>query len=594
MDQMWYVLVAFRFLLTLYPQSGYIHPDEFFQNPEVTAASVFGFETHKTWEWQNKELPIRTVVFPYATSGFAFLVLKKLQEYFPGIVTAYSLLVFPRLLLTFLSLILDYMLYKLCRYLRIDADRCLVFLASSYVTLVFCCRTFSNGMECFLFAVVLALTLKSAETMEKSKVSQRGRKLSRKEDPVTTSRETYSFLLSVVITFGMFTRLSFAAFVMWPMFYWYYSIVRYHGFLVGFSSAFSLIPGTVLTMFTCIVTDSIYYGTMSSDVIFSYDIQYFYDTFTSDHLPENLTITPLNFLIYNSDISKLSYNPIHPRSTHFVLNMPLLFLPLLMWVLPSLFSFNQIPQQSGKSPTINKMNFFLVLATLVPVGALSFIPHQEPRFLIPIIVPLLLLFCRNVDDLSFNFKVSWIIWNLMGVLFFGFFHQGGVVPCLQHLQGLSKSNPQTEHHFVFYHTYMPPRHLLAVSQASDSHIIRPSDNENAPFSHVTTHDLAGADHAFLSQKIDQLMTQAHRSQTDVEVYIISPSTLSAFFHTVHAQYDFNLQRQFYPHITIEDPMDFSFDDKYAVDKSASTFMKFVQSQLSLNLYKVEQRWHDAS
>lgn len=33
----YWILVAIRFVLTLLPQSGYIHPDEFFQNVEVIA-----------------------------------------------------------------------------------------------------------------------------------------------------------------------------------------------------------------------------------------------------------------------------------------------------------------------------------------------------------------------------------------------------------------------------------------------------------------------------------------------------------------------------------------------------------------------------
>ena len=37
---MWCVLIALRCLWTLVPQTGYIHPDEFFQSVEVVAGNL--------------------------------------------------------------------------------------------------------------------------------------------------------------------------------------------------------------------------------------------------------------------------------------------------------------------------------------------------------------------------------------------------------------------------------------------------------------------------------------------------------------------------------------------------------------------------
>lgn len=73
--------------------TGYIHPDEYFQNGEVTAGTlrlqdqtsmssdttpsgeIFGFHTLRTWEW-GSALPVRSVLPPYITTGLPFLFAK--------------------------------------------------------------------------------------------------------------------------------------------------------------------------------------------------------------------------------------------------------------------------------------------------------------------------------------------------------------------------------------------------------------------------------------------------------------------------------------------------------------------------------------
>ena len=49
---------------------------------------------------------------------------------------------------------------------------------------------------------------------------------------------------------------------------------------------------------------------------------------------------------------------------------------------------------------------------------------------------------------------------------FGILHQGGVYPCMAHLQqylhnARSQQNASVAYQVTFYHTYMPPQHLLA-------------------------------------------------------------------------------------------------------------------------------------
>lgn len=43
--------------------SGYIHPDEFFQNPEITSSFIFGIQAFTPWEYQPQNAA-RSIVAP--------------------------------------------------------------------------------------------------------------------------------------------------------------------------------------------------------------------------------------------------------------------------------------------------------------------------------------------------------------------------------------------------------------------------------------------------------------------------------------------------------------------------------------------------
>lgn len=58
------VLWALRPLMSVL--SGYVHPDEYFQNLEVMAADVLGAPALRVWEF-NTSRPIRCIVAPYDT-----------------------------------------------------------------------------------------------------------------------------------------------------------------------------------------------------------------------------------------------------------------------------------------------------------------------------------------------------------------------------------------------------------------------------------------------------------------------------------------------------------------------------------------------
>jgi len=67
------LLVAVR-LMAVLMATGYIHPDEYFQSPEVVAGEVFGIHTQRAWEFDPSDAPARSIVPTYVISGLPMLL----------------------------------------------------------------------------------------------------------------------------------------------------------------------------------------------------------------------------------------------------------------------------------------------------------------------------------------------------------------------------------------------------------------------------------------------------------------------------------------------------------------------------------------
>ena len=130
-------------------------------------------------------------------------------------------------------------------------------------------------------------------------------------------------------------------------------------------------------------------------------------------------------------------------------NMPMLFGPLALVGYISLFEHIRgiIAGRRGKGKTYSTSCSFTetickwsILSGLI---VLSCAPHQEPRFLLPSIVPLAFLHGRQVvgsGDYGVAFPKRalsssglWIMFNLILYIFFGWLHQGGLLHSLLHL-----------------------------------------------------------------------------------------------------------------------------------------------------------------
>ena len=193
-------------------------------------------------------------------------------------------------------------------------------------------------------------------------------------------------------------------------------------------------------------------------------------------------LTPWNALVYNSRVGNLSDHGLHPRITHYLVNMPMLYGPLAILLYASTvrdiwdrLMYHTIGKRdtvplSDRTSQVLPPIFYPVCRGIVwmGLGVLSCAPHQEARFLLPLVVPLSLLHGRTILHARQRrtMILFWILFNLILMIFFGGLHQGGVTSSLvalpeNHVVSTTATrSSSTLKALISYHTYMPPTFLL--------------------------------------------------------------------------------------------------------------------------------------
>jgi len=213
--------------------------------------------------------------------------------------------------------------------------------------------------------------------------------------------------LGLTIVFGVFNRITFPAFLILPA----YRLVPH--FLRSPFSALPLIVAAGLTAALAISVDTFHYAANSSSPI----------------------VTPLNNLLYNSKTENLAHHGLHPYYTHLVANLPQLLGPALLLL---------------RTPLSTP-----VLSAVGGILGLSALPHQEARFLLPV-VPLLLTSVALPQGLlqKRTWIASWVIFNAAYGALLGIYHQAGIVPAQTYLATTNATD------VLYWKTYNAPTWLL--------------------------------------------------------------------------------------------------------------------------------------
>ncbi len=136
----------------------------------------------------------------------------------------------------------------------------------------------------------------------------------------------------------------------------------------------------------------------------------------------------------------LAKHGLHPRVTHVLVNMPMLYGPLCIpaavstWrtLMQVAFPAPLPPLVTTPAPAPHKFRqqqMERIIASVVLCGlfGLSLAPHQEPRFLLPVAMPICMLFGHKLfTDVHHERVVSvrwWFGFNLLVAAFWGMLHQ---------------------------------------------------------------------------------------------------------------------------------------------------------------------------
>ncbi|OQR91338.1 GPI mannosyltransferase 4 [Achlya hypogyna] len=407
---------------------GMVHPDEFFQCPEVMAGAVYNASNvFIPWEYQPAA-PNRSILFPSIVAGIPYAIAKALGVAPSGLL----FLLVPRAILTALTFSFDFAIYKLAHAFGVDFRAPLLTFATSWTTLVLLTRSFSNAFEAWLAMLSFAVL----HTIQPAAYAG------------VFSKKT--LLLGVLLALGSFTRFTFILFFL-PV-----------GVALVLENDAALCtvlakksdgsapswPRRLLGVLETALGGAFAFGVTATACVLA-DTWYFRGPAALSNAPE-WVVAPVNNMLYNLDPAHLAEHGIHPRTNHWCLNMQMLFGPL-----PALALYHG-RRRAG----------LLLAAVVVPVTLLSLAPHQEARFLLPVVFPLMLLAGPSMAA-SKLLQAVWVVFNAALVLWFGVLHQGGLVPLLLSATpgaptplctNVSLANVHT---ILITGTYMPPRFALS-------------------------------------------------------------------------------------------------------------------------------------
>ena len=550
------------------------------------SGDVLKTQVTRTWEF-NSTFPLRSIVIPKLVFSPLFYLIKFLSE--AGIVTmsGWSIFCSTRLIMTVLSLWIDICVYRVLKFIKGDYSKGVLLVASSYVTLTYQCHTFTNSFETLLFSSLIYVIFTSSNSAEskhsrkKSKIvvtkTERVAERQVPEKPVVPYFSCVAF--GIISVAGIFNRPTFVIFSFLPTLWWFYMLIKYsectrhfviQTFLITLSAA-------VTCSFFCAI-DSLYFNNIPiSDIISQVNYCLPLSSNTLECLKTVFStyfvFTPWNFVQYNTKGENLAEHGSHPFYLHFCVNMPLLFGPLVYYLLKSMGACIKALIKASRNNQSDNHSHVSVIQSLTafilfPILIFSIFPHQEPRFLIPLLPFMILLASISTESFSKNFIASFITLNVILTIIFGVMHQGGLIPCILKLQTLYTTDKITEdssvsYNFIFSGTYMPPQFPLLIKSSK-----------------VKIWDLKGGNFDKVLNVIQNIKESiGNHDNIETRIFLITPGII--YDDLKRNNLNISLVDKFYPHLSFEDP------PRIIVSKNFSIYSRFKQIYYQLFLLLLE-------
>ncbi|XP_063240991.1 GPI mannosyltransferase 4 [Bacillus rossius redtenbacheri] len=584
-----WILASLRIILTLLPQSGYIHPDEFFQSVEVVAGDVFDLEVSRPWEF-NTTFPVRSAAVLYGVVGVPLALLKAVSPFAAlwfgwELRTPYAVLATARLAACLLSFLVDLALYRACRACGRDHRALLVALASSFVVLVYGTRTFSNTIEMALQSVLIGcvadcMALSEQVIERREYLDEQHRKAGSPADrarvhklrlllPRHSLRRCAAVATLTVV--GVFNRPTFLAFAVAPVFFWLQRGLGSAsvGLLDFHLRMLALVLAGLPTLVLLILVDSFYYGYLTLGEISAVKLSL-----------DNLVVTPLNFIKYNANADNLARHGLHPRYLHLLVNVPLLYNALGLVALGAALRlvYRCVCRRWRDLPRAQSVVGLMTASWLVPVALLSLFPHQEPRFLVPVTLPLVFLYTRRLHRHGGLALSCWYACNILLTAFFGFAHQGGVWPLAEHFSREMAAKPRlTAVHLVTSYVYPLPLFPLMLRNSRRPLFSRQTNQHYRLAREFHPYELGSGGLDRVLGRAESLITSCERTyaekKLDYRVYVALPMSLAERFYGLvdrtNSSLSYATVKVFYPHVSTEALPSFPLAAKCRPEQSES-------------------------
>lgn len=268
-------------------------------------------------------------------------------------------------------------------------------------------------------------------------------------------------------------------------------------------------------------------------------------------------------------------------------------------------------------PSIRTIKCMMTLSTAIPVALLSLFPHQEPRFLIPLIVPLVYLHgmtilpeaddslvevpkskmsgLRNLKQSSYAFLKFWLFLNSLLIIFYGFLHQGGVFQATSYLQQHLKANPSNvNYHIVTTYMYSLPEAFLM--QLPSNKVLTKGHKQYSVSRRVHLYEEGSKGLDNISQKLADILKNVNTISGKDNVYLLIGASLveELEYFAVKHKLILELETTFFPHLSLE-----AFPNifRYCIDAlhfyqnncdvvSVSQYFWIIVNMCKLNLYKI--------
>ncbi|XP_025834306.1 GPI mannosyltransferase 4-like, partial [Agrilus planipennis] len=390
------------------------------------------------------------------------------------------------------------------------------------------------------------------------------------------------FIVATITVVGFFNRPTFIAFAAGPVFFWLYRgmgskpVISLHFNIRILIFALCTLPSFIFL----IIFDSFYYGYISWGEIGMMDVSI-----------NSFVVTPLNFIKYNADNKNLAQHGLHPRYLHMLCNIPLLFNVLgFLAFYEILVALKRIYEaRLNHLPQIKTIKALMTASTLIALAIFSVIPHQEARFLIPLLLPLVYLHGPSIlkePELAIiekheNKKLNksspkkkksshsllkiWIFTNLVCFIFFGLIHQGGVVQVPLSFNEMLKK-PLTQYHLLTCYTYNIPYSLFLQKPRRSFSF---TDFKEISYRKVYLHELGSVSYSTVAEALVHVHNHCLRSQgkyvQDCKFFVLWPTGLESFFlQTIENVINTKIRkvRLFYPHFSVEA---LEYFDMYCLD-----------------------------